>query len=309
MSESPRRAINLYSVRELSEPIPDVIRRVGEAGFEGVEFANRFREADPAAVNAALEESGVEPVSVHVRLPDVEAAVEGENDLIERCRAVGCDRIIVKYIPPHQFRTRRATRSLADRLAAIAADLDAHGVDLGYHTSRYDLYPLLPDAAEMLFDETPLPDGAANHAMEWLGRARRRDPKSIPSASALWNLFARTRPEDLFFELETAEVRAAGFDPAAALSTFSGRVPLVHLRDVAPLRFGAYEDVPNGEGAVDFEAVVDTASAAGVEWFVYENEMDQDPTAKIADATAFLDGLLGDGRRPRSESAVRADGC
>jgi sugar phosphate isomerase/epimerase len=79
-----------------------------------------------------------------------------------------------------------------------------------------------------------------------------------------------------------------------------------HLRG---LRFGAYEDVPNGKGAVDFEAVVDTASAAGVEWFVYENEMDQDPTAKIADATAFLDGLLGDRHRPRSESAVRADGC
>lgn len=309
MSKNPGRAINLYSLRDIPEPVPEVVRRVAEAGFEGVEFANRFREADPSAVAAALEESDVEPVGVHARLADVEAAVEGENDLLERCKTVGCDRLVIKHISPRRFRTRRAVRSLTDGLADVASGLDAHDVELGYHTDRYDLYPMLPDVVETLFDETPIPGGATNYAMRWLGYLRRSDPGTIPEATGLWNLFARTRPEDLFFELETAEVSAAGFDPAAALSLFSGRVPLVHMRDISPGRFGTYEDAPNGEGSVDFEAVVDVASDAGVEWLVYENEVDGDPVTKIDEATAFFDRLLGDGHRSRSGRAVRADGC
>lgn len=286
--------------------LPDAIGHVGEAGFAGVEFANRFQEADPAAVAAALDDSGIEPVAVHVRFADAEAAVEGDNDLLERCETVGCDRLVVKYIAPRHFRTRRAVRSLSARLTDLAADLDSYGMELGYHMDRYSLYPILPDAVDMLFDATPVPEGAANHAMRWLAVARRSDPARIPGGTALWNLFARTRPEDLFFEFETAEVRTAGFDPATALSLFSGRVPLVHLRDVTPPRFGASEDAPNGEGAVDFEAVVDRASSAGVEWLVYENEMDVDPRTKLAEAATFMDRLLDDEDRARSRRTARA---
>lgn len=302
-----RRAVNLYSFREMPGSLPATIRRVSEAGFAGVEFANRFQEADPVAVAAELDESGIEPVAAHVRFEDAEAAVKGENDLLERCETVGCDRLVVKYIAPRHFRTRRAVRSLSGRLTDIAAGLDSHDMELGYHMDRFSLYPILPGVVDTLFDATPVPEGAANHAMRWLSVARRNDPMRIPDATALANLSARTHPEDLFFELETAEVRAAGFDPAAALSTFSGRVPLVHLRDITPRRFGASEDATNGEGAVDFRSVVDRASAAGVEWLVYENEMDLDPKTKLAEATAFLDQLLSDDGQVRSRGTARAD--
>lgn len=305
MGSSLRPAIQLYSVRDLSEPLPEVISRAGDTGFAGVEFADRFREADPAETAAALEESGVVPVGVHADFSGIEAAVRGENDLIDRCKAIGCKRIIAAHVPPRHFRSNRAVGSLSRRLANVADTLDTHDIELGYHTARYDPYPLLPDPVEVLFDHTPLPEGAAVPAMRWLARLRRGDPTRIPETAGLRTLLSRTAPEDLFFELETAEVCAAGFDPAGTVSLLEGRVPLVHLRDVARTgRFGAYVDAPNGEGAVDFESVVDAASRAGVEWLVYENETDCDPATKLTDGMAFFDQLLAEDHCPEGTAGV-----
>jgi sugar phosphate isomerase/epimerase len=296
MDRSPRPAIQLNSLRGTSESLPDVIRRVGDAGFEGVEFADRFREADPDAVDDALDDGGVDPVAVHAALDDVEAAVGGENDLLDRCETVGCDRVVVSHASPRHLRSRSAVRSLSYRLAGVAHELDARDVDLGYHTARRDLYPLLPDGLDALLDRTPVSDDLVSEATRGLGLLRRADPKSLPSDTTLWNLFARTAPDDLFFELDTGETVAGGFDPVPVLGLFAGRVPLVHLTDAAQTGDRrAYQEARHGEGEVDLEAVVAAARTAGAEWIVFEDDLDRDPAAKIADGTDLLGRLLGDG--------------
>lgn len=298
MAGPPRPAIQLYSLREFSDPLPEVIRRVADAGFEGVEFANRFREDDPREIAAVLAETGIEPVAAHAELGVIEAATEGHNDLFNRCSIVGCDRLVIPHIPPRHFRSPEAVRSLSYRLSDLAATLRESDLKLGYHTMRHDVRPMLPAKIERLFDLTLTPDRVADYTAELLGRGRhglssRRQPTTPPSRTGLWNLFARTAPENLFFELESAEVQAGGFDPAETLSLFGGRVPLVHLRDVAQAgRFGEYQDVPHGEGAVDFNALVRAALDAGVEWFVYEDELDRSPEARLEVGAAFLDRLL-----------------
>lgn len=311
MNHSPRPAIQLYSLRESSEPLPEVVRLVADAGFDGVEFAARFREEAVDETAAAIDETGIEPVAAHAELGVVESAVAGENDLLDRCAAVGCTRVVVPHISPRHFRSRETVRALSYRLADLAASLDDEGIDLGYHTMRHDLYPMLPDGVETVFGLTPTPERVADHATRWLARGRRvtgTPGQGVPpSATGLWNLFARTAPDALFFELEAAEVRAAGFDPAETLSLFDGRVPLVHLRDVAPQgRLGDYEDVPHGTGTVDFPALVDAASTAGVEWFVYEDELDRDPAVKLDRGSAFLDRLLTDAGEPHREVPVES---
>jgi sugar phosphate isomerase/epimerase len=292
-------------VNSLSEPLPDIVRKAGEAGFEGVEFAHRFHEEDPAATAAALEESDVTPIAVHAELPIVEAAVEGENDLIDRCETIGCDRVIIPHISPRHFRSRVLVRSLSNKLSDIASELEARGIELGYHTIRYDLRPMLPEGVETLFNLTPLPEGVADHATQWLARYRRDSRETIPSDTGLWNLFARTAPDELFFELEVAEVRAAGYDPAAVFPLFDGRVRLMHLRDVAPTgRFGDYENVEHGKGTVDFDAVLEAARSAGVEWAIYENELAADSARMFADGIDFLDRVLDDETQRRRKQTV-----
>ncbi|SFR66637.1 sugar phosphate isomerase/epimerase family protein [Halogeometricum limi] len=289
MERPPRPAIQLYSVRDSTDSLPDVIRRVADAGFEGVEFANRFFETDPAAVADALDETGVVPVAVHADLSAVEDAVEGENDLLERLETVDCDRVVVPHISYRNFQTRDAVRSLSYSVADVAHELDGHDVDLGYHTIRHDLYPMFPRLVGTVFERTPIPQGVANVGGQVLNRLRRADPAEIPSKSGFWNLLARTTPDDLFFEVDVGEVTAAGFDPAAAVDLAAGRIPLVHLRDVRPSgRFGTYENVDPGEGVVDFDSVARAARESGTEWLVYEHDDPEDVEQTIADGAALL---------------------
>lgn len=313
MERTPRPAIQLYSVRDTSDSLPEVIRRVADAGFEGVEFANRFFEADVDAVAEALDETGVVPVAAHVDLSTIEAALDGDGDLFERLETVGCDRVVVPHVPARHFRTRWAVRAFSYRIADVAHELDARDVDLGYHTIRHDLYPMFPRAVGTLFEKTPLPHAVADIGARGLSRLRGADPRfdasEIPDDSGYWNLIARTAPDDLFFEVDVGEVAAAGFDPAAAVELASGRVPLVHVRDVAPTgRFGAFESTDPGRGVVDFASVARAARANGTEWLVYEHDDPADPQETIRDGADLLLSLLegSDGGSSEGESPDNA---
>ncbi|MDS0300417.1 sugar phosphate isomerase/epimerase [Halogeometricum sp. S1BR25-6] len=312
MERTPRPAIQLYSVRDASGSLPEVIRRVAEAGFEGVEFADRFLEADVEAVAEALSETGVVPVAAHVDLSTVEAALDGNGDLFERLDDVGCDRVVVPHVPARHFRTRWAVRSFSYRIADVAHELDARDVDLGYHTIRHDLHPMVPRAIGTLFEKTPLPHAVADLGTRGLARLRGADPRfdasEIPSDSGYWNLIARTTPDDLFFEVDVGEVAAAGFDPAAAIELASGRVPLVHVRDVAPTgRFGSFESADPGRGVVDFASVARAARESGTEWLVYEHDDPTDAYEAMRDGAELLADLLGDGSDGGSSKGESTD--
>lgn len=298
MGSTPRPALQLFSVRSLDRSLPDIIRLVGEAGYEGVEFAHRFREEPPGTIAAALDETGVVPVAVHADLPILEAAIEGENDLLDRCEAIGCDKLIVPHLSYGHFRTRRAVRALSDRLQVVAAELTEHDIDLGTHNVRHYLWPLLPDVVDTLLDRTPVPYLVGEYVARGANRLPVPDDGSIPRRTGLRELIDRTEREQLFFEVEVAEITAAGFDPVAAFPLFDGRAEMIHLRDVEPTgRFGGHENVPHGEGVVDVEGVIEAAREFGVEWVVYENELPGDPESKIEDGLGFLRRHLPAGRK------------
>ena len=294
MDSGPKTALQLYSVRAFPDSLPGIVRRVADEGYDGVEFASRFREEPPESVAAALEETGVEPVAVHADLSTIEEALDGDGDLLERCDTVGCDRLVVPHVPAREFRTRRAVRSLSYRLREAAEALSDRDMRLGLHNDRRLLSPLLPDGAGTLIGETPIPGRVGSTIQTIARRYGSDDTERIPSDTPLWNLVARTRPAELFFEVEVAEMRTAGYDPVATFETFDDRAEMIHLRDVAPSgRFRGYENVWHGEGIVDMERVIETISKAGVEWIVYENELDADPSRKIEAGAELLDRLGG----------------
>lgn len=305
MERPLRPAFQLHSVRESSDSLPDVIRRVGAAGFQGVEFADRFRDADPHAVADALDDSNVEPVAAHADLSTIESAVAGENDLLDRCETVGCDRLVVTRVPAWDVRSRWNARELSYRISDLSHELDARDIDVGYRNNRTDLWPFLPGRVTEVLGASPLPRELAAYASRGLAEFRRTDRNRIPDDTGFWNLAARTTPDDLFFELDVCEVYAAGFDPAAAFDAVSGRVPTMYLRDVAPTgRFGAYEDVERGTGVVDTGHVLREAYDAGVEWVVYGNETDASPNEKVEDGAALVRQFLAE-ERSQTVSSTR----
>lgn len=293
MSRTPHAALQLYSVESHPAPLPEVVRRAAAAGFDGVEFANRFHGADPDAVAAAIDDSGVEPIAAHAGMETLEGALTGENDFLDRCVRVGCDRVVIPHVTPRHVRTRRATRSLSARLSGLARDLDAYDVELGYHTVGYDLWPFLPDAFGSLLDSVPFPESVVDRAVETSSRLQSVGSTSIPRATGLGDLVDTTHPEELFIQPDIGAVATAGFDPSGVCSALGDRARGVHLNDVAPTGWlGQHRAVPPGEGVVDLTAVVDAVVETGGEWLVYENELPVDPERKLTEGAVLVDELL-----------------
>ncbi len=128
-----------------------------------------------------------------------------------------------------------------------------------------------------------------NHGFEFEPLADGRRPLDV--------LMGAVKPELVKLELDVFWVSLTGADPVALIQQYSGRIPLLHLKDkakgtppetqeskVPPTTF-----TPVGAGAVDFPAVLKAAAAAGVEhYFVEQDHTQGDPIAALKQSYQYL---------------------
>jgi sugar phosphate isomerase/epimerase len=100
-----------------------------------------------------------------------------------------------------------------------------------------------------------------NHDHEFLRLARR--------APAIQILMEETDPDKVFFEPDLGWIAAAGCDPVNFLLEHEGRIPAVHLRDLAAPGLPVTWTTP-GTGILDMRAIITAAVATGVAYVVYE---------------------------------------
>ncbi|MCL1844197.1 MAG: sugar phosphate isomerase/epimerase [Defluviitaleaceae bacterium] len=74
---------------------------------------------------------------------------------------------------------------------------------------------------------------------------------------------------ELFAQLDTGWITAAGQNPETYLAKYAGRCPIVHLKDTVFIN-GGYEDRPVGKGSQNMLGIVKTAKASGAKGFVVE---------------------------------------
>lgn len=283
-------AIQLYSINNSSAPLPELIRRVGRAGYDGVEFANRFREANPKAIADALDDTDMEAVACHADLSAIKGAINGDNDLLERCETAGINHLVNPHTSMASFRSETSVRSLLAQYHEVAEELATRDMRLVHHTSRHEFWMLMPKMVETMVGVTPIPDGITSYISRELSRLRTSGIAG--TRTGFQTLVAETSPTNLQFEIDIAEVTAGRFDPIESISLVENRLPMIHLRDIAPKgRLGTYEDAKGGEGAIDFEQAVDAAVEAGTEWIVYEDEVPQDPKLKLNSGISLMDEL------------------
>ncbi|RDI70191.1 sugar phosphate isomerase/epimerase family protein [Halopelagius longus] len=119
----------LYSLHDIEDPLPTVIGRVGDAGFDGVEFAG-LGETDVGDVQTALSNADLSPAGAHVGLEELEANLD---EVAETYRALDCEEIAVPWLDPEHFESADAVESAGERLSAVAADLADRDLTLHYH--------------------------------------------------------------------------------------------------------------------------------------------------------------------------------
>ncbi len=108
--------------------------------------------------------------------------------------------------------------------------------------------------------------------------------------TTVWDVLVReTDPELVGLELDLYWIKYAGTDPETVLRDVADRVSLVHLKDMAP--DDALSDVPVGEGTLPWITLLDAADAAGVEWFIAEQDNPRDALEDVRTSLQHLHGL------------------
>lgn len=175
----------------------------------------------------------------------IESLRADAHGVAARMAEVACPRVIVPWMPETDRRTVDDVRRFAAELGGFGRQLADEGIRLGYHNHAFEFEPL---------------DG-----------------------TTIWDVLLAEVPPEVEIELDVYWAAAGGRDPIAEIQAAAGRVHLLHMKD----RSAGPEphDAPVGEGTLPFTEIIEAARAAGVEWYVVEQD---EPRAPLDDVTRSL---------------------
>lgn len=218
-----------------------------------------------AAGYRAVELAGlpeVAPPELKRMLDENGLQVVASHEGIERLRAdvgavagrlgeLGCPRAIVPWMPEPDRATATDVRRFASELGDHARRLAQDGIVLGYHNHDFEFAPL---------------DG-----------------------TTVWDVLRAGLPPEVELELDVYWAAVAGRDPVTEIGAIADRLRLLHMKDRAS--GPTPHDAPTGEGILPFPAMVHAATAAGVAWYVVEQDEAAEPLADIATSLRYLESL------------------
>lgn len=245
-------ALQLYTVRDdMAADFLGTLTKVKEMGYDGVEFAGLY-DQDPAQIRKWCESLGLVPISAHVPLAEM---LEDIDKVIADYKAIGCEYIVVPYVTEERRPGGELFLQMVEEIRTIGQKAKDAGLILLYH----------------------------NHDFEF--------DKLDNGQTGLDYLYENVPADLLQTELDQCWVKYAGYDPVGYLQKYSGRSPVVHLKDfyVEGEQEGdpyaliglnedekksntAFEFRPLGHGVQDIPAILAAGKAAGSKWFVVEQD-------------------------------------
>jgi sugar phosphate isomerase/epimerase len=258
----------LYTLRKVINTNPaGIFSELVKTGYTEVEVLRVSLDQ----LGPSMQQSGLRMVSGHFdaplvtgnmeiwkQVPDYQPPPAGYDwkAAIAQARRFGLKYMVVPYLTPKERGDVEWYKALAMKLNNAARECAAGGMKLCYHHHAFEFSPVggvLP--LDILMDQT--------------------DRKLVG------------------LEVDVFWVASAGQDPVALLKRFSGRVPLIHLKDrlkaTSPefnekaVPFDDFKEV--GRGDLDFSAILRSAAAAGVEhYFVEQDHTPGDPVKSLQES-------------------------
>jgi sugar phosphate isomerase/epimerase len=174
--------------------------------------------------------------------------------IIKDMHTLDCANAILPMAPPEQHRDETTVASLAGSLNRWGELCRQEGVTFSYHNHEFEFAPL--------------------------------------GGTTMWDILVReTDPALVYFELDLYWVRYGGADPEPLLSDLGDRIPLVHLKDMAADE--QRSDLPVGEGTMSWNGLLEAADAAGVQWYVAEQDNPRDALEDVRISLQSMRELAG----------------
>lgn len=232
--------LQLYSLRaQFAKDVPGTLDKVKAMGFEYVELAGTYG-VKPAKFKAELASRGLKAISGHFSFERFRDDLPG---VIRDSKALGLKYAGCAWITHNGAFSEKDCRAAADVFNTAGEALAKEGISCFYHTHGYEFQPY---GSETLFDL----------------------------------LMKETKPENLTIEMDIFWVVHAGQNPVSLLEKYPNRCALVHLKDMRKgtptgLLTGSSpvtNDVPLGQGQINYPRILPAAQKAGVKWYFIEDE-------------------------------------
>ncbi len=234
-------ALQMYTVRDrTAEDFEGTYRAVAEIGYDGVEIAGDGG-LSAAQMKRLLDDCGFARCGAHIGLDALEGDLQRHLDYHLE---IGNRFLVVPWLAENLRGDAAGWRAMGARLATLGEAVKAAGLVLCYH----------------------------NHAFEF--DVREGDLFGF-------DILYQSAPADLLqCEIDTYWVKAGGQDPAAYVRRYSGRAPLIHLKDMTPGDQPTFTEV--GTGTLDFPAIFKAAEGGNVAAWIVEQDRCQRPSLESA---------------------------
>jgi sugar phosphate isomerase/epimerase len=178
----------------------------------------------------ALDDVGLSVAGMHIGLDELESRLD---HWIEYAQTVGTRDLVCPFMPEGRRRTREDWVAVAGVLDGLGARCRERGVRLSYH----------------------------NHSFEFT---------RFDGDYGLDLLYANSSPENLYAELDTYWVKHGGEEPVDYIRRYAGRVPILHIKDMADDEPPSFTEI--GNGILDWPAIHEASLEAGVEVYCVEQD-------------------------------------
>lgn len=204
----------------------------------------------PAEIREMCADIGLNPISAHVAYLEMIADPE---KVLGDYASIGCKYVAVPYLNEEYRPGTEKFPEVVENIKKLGAVANRLGLTLLYH----------------------------NHDFEFM---------KLNGKYALDVLYEEVSADLLKTELDTCWVNVGGEDPAKYVIKYSGRTPVLHLKDfegeksddmyeligierTEPKRPANFGFRPVGYGRQDFPSIIKAAEQAGVIWLVVEQDM------------------------------------
>ena len=229
----------LYTVRAYTQNEKDfacTVSRIARMGYTTVQISAIGKEIRPERVREICEENGLKIVLTH---SDVNRILYDTDRLIEEHDILGCDYIGLGAMPD-KYRAPEWIEHFAEDFRESAKKIAAAGKLFMYHNHNFEFQKIAVPGYE----------------------------KPVRIMEYLMDSFA---PDEMGFTLDTYWVAAAGGDVCDWIARLSGRIPCVHLKDMA-VEGMQQVMAPVMEGNLNFPAILNVLEKTDCKYLLVEQD-------------------------------------
>lgn len=251
-------ALQLYTVREhVTRDMVGTLRQLAAVGYRAVELAG-YGGIPVDRIRATLDELGMRSAGAHVASDRFDRELD---QVVAEMQTLGSPHVTIPWLS-EEHRAIEGVPALAETFNRWGERCRGAGLRLGYH----------------------------NHAFEF----EQTDPAT--GATFFSRLVELTDPALVDLQLDVYWAAYAGLEPIGLIERLAGRLPSIHVKDMAITGTGERRDAPVGEGVLPWSSILPAAAAAGTEWFIVEQDNPANPLADVGVSLRNLERLLADAR-------------